>query len=410
MLILFIRSTTEGALLANLSLPSTSYTVVDNSSNSSSSSTSVDDNSDSDYIPKQYKQSRNHSKKSSRKFAEKEHKRPCKTRTRNKRSRDSYSSEDSDFKKRSSARIAKNRRYSSSDSSSSESSPTKCNEKRLRKEKCNAKGKEKFVEKEGSYSNVDSFDGDSSVESDCKTKTNKCDRRYVLKKKCSLGSNDYTAKRKRTMKSQERPWNEEKSKSNSKDSKCKNRQSRSRSTSLSSNASEQNKISSYKHRDSRGTSEHRSQDDNALMNKVTTRKQLESKSKSKSCYFSDSEDDRLRSSSQCSNRSNKSYSHLRRYIRAEIKKIKDRRKDKDRNRSSSRTCNLSQAAASPTVSSSTSAKDESYPTKHSDCTENRKSSRPSYKESKHRKSQSEKMSRSRKRRRRLRSLSTSQSE
>lgn len=404
MSILFIRLTTGETLPANSSLPSTSYATVERSPDFSSALTSVDDNSDSDYNP--CGRSQNHSKNlSSREFVGKKRKRPRNTRSRNKRSRDSYSSEDSNFKKRSSAKIAKNRTYSCSDLSSSESSPTKCDEKRSRKEKCYAKERMKLVKKEGTYPNVDSFDGDSSsAETDNKTKSNKCGRRYVLKKKRSLNLIDYTAKRKRTTRSKERTLIQEKSKSNNKDSKCESRQSRSRSTSLSSNVSEQDQIPSYRHRESRGTNEHRSQDESASIDKVATKRQPESKSKSKACYFSDSEDDRLRSSSQCSNRSNKSYSYRKR------SKHKDRHKDKDHNRSSSRTFNLLQAGTSSTVSSSTSAKNDIYPTKHSDCMDNHKSSRSAYKESKYRKSQCEKKSRSRKRRRRLRSPYTSQSE
>lgn len=393
-------------LPATLSLPSTSYATGEISSNSLSSSTSIDDNSDSDYNPR--RGSRNHSKKSSgRKFVAKGRKRSSNPRSRNQRSRNSeYSSEESDFKKRNSGKKAKNRTYSSSDSSSSEGPPAKYDEKRSKKERCKARERVKPAKKEVTYPSVDSFDGDSSsAETDGKTKTNKCDRQYVSKRKRSFSSSDYTVKSARTTRSKDRTLNQERSKSNNKDGKCReSRQSRSRSTSLSSDASERDKTTSYKHRESRGTSEYRSQDDSASMNKLSTRRQPESKSKSKPCYFSDSEDDRLRSSSQCSNRSNKSYSHWRR------SKHKDRHKDKERNRSSSRTYNLSQAIASPNVTSSTAAKSDVYPTKHSNCMENHKSVRSVYKESKHRKSQSEKKSRSRKRRRRLRALSTSQSE
>ncbi|XP_011139582.1 E3 ubiquitin-protein ligase Topors [Harpegnathos saltator] len=392
-----IPSTTEETVPANLSLPSTSYATKEISSDLSSSSTSADDNSDSDYNPGTSRRFRNHSKKlSSRKFVEKEHKKMNKTRSHNKRSRNSYSSEESDFKKRSSRKIVKKRIYSSSDSSSSEGSSTKYDEKRSKKERCSVKEQMK-LKKEETYPNADG-DSDSSTETDSKTKTKKCDRQYVSKRKRSLSSSDYTAKSERTTRSKDRICTQEKSKSNNKDNKC--RQSRSRSTSLSSNVSEQDKVSGYRHHESRG----RRPDDSASTNKVTKR-QSESKSKSKTCYFSDSDDDHLRSSSQCSNRSNKSYLRWRR------SKYKDRHKDKDRtNRSSSRTFNSSQEAASPIVTSSTSAKNDAHPTKHSDCVESHKSTRSEYKKSKHRKFHDEKKSRSRKRRRRLRSLSTSQSE
>ncbi|XP_014472619.1 PREDICTED: E3 ubiquitin-protein ligase Topors-like isoform X2 [Dinoponera quadriceps] len=394
-------STSEEQFSENFSLPSTSYATVERLLDSSSSSTtSVGDNSDSDYNPRQNKRS-NHSKKASgRKLFGRVHKKSTKSRSHNKRSRNSYSSEESDFKKRGSAKVAKTRKYTSSDSSSSENSLAKCDEKRSTKERYSAKERMKFTDKEGgTYPNVHSFDDDSSS-----TET-KCVKRYILKRKRSFSSSDYTVKSGRITRKEnkERTSTQGKPTSNSKDRKrSENRQSRSRSTSLSSNVSEESKALNYSYYESRDTGEYRSQDDSASMSKVTqTRRQPESRSKSKLCYSSDSGDDRLRSSSQCSNRSNKSYPYWRR------SKHKDRYKDKDRNRYSSRICSLSRTGLSLTIMST---KNDVYPTKHSDCVESHKSSRSAYKESKHRKSQSEKKLRSKKRRRRLRTLSTSESE
>lgn len=137
------------------------------------------------------------------------------------------------------------------------------------------------------------------------------------------------------------------------------------------------------------------------MHTDTSRKQRKSKSKKKTCCSSDSEDDRLRCSSQCSNHSSKSYLHWRRSIR------KERYKDKDHDRSSSRTFNALQTSTS-TTSTSVSPKNDMYLTKHSDCKEKYRL-RKIYKELKHRKLQDEKKSRPKKRRRRLRSFSISNS-
>lgn len=372
--------------LENMSLPSTSHGTK-GSSLSSCSATSSDATSDSNYNPMQSR--RNRSRKSGKKAITQKYKRSYGTGSRNKSSK-------------------KKKVSNSSDSSSSESSLKKCNEKRLRKTRYRVQakgtGRIKLIKREESYSEEDSSSSESSsTDTDNKTKTKKSYREYKLKRDCSSSVNDRTAKSGKTTRSKEKTLNLEKIKSKNKDPKCsENRQSRSRSNSTSSNASERDKRPSYKHRESRNTNEFGSQDGSASINKEVSRSECKSKSKKKIYYSSDSEDDRLRSSSQCSNYSNKSYSHWKK------SKRKEKYKDKERHRSSGRIFNLSQSNASTILTMSISSKNDMYPTKHSDrngsdCKEKHKSR----KESKYRKSENEKKSRPKKKRRRLQSSSTS---
>ncbi|XP_077263165.1 E3 ubiquitin-protein ligase Topors [Temnothorax americanus] len=364
--------------LENVSLPSTSH-VTKGSSSSSCSATSSDATSDSDYNLRQNSR-RNRPKKSEKKTVAQKHKRSYGTESRNKLSK-------------------KRKIFSSSEfySSSSESSLKKCNEKRVRKAryKVQAKGtgRIKLIKRQESYSDEDSSSSDSSsTETDSMTNTKKCYREYKSKRDCPSSANNHTAKSGKTTRSKEKKTlNLEKLKSKSKDSKCsENGQSRSRSNSVSSNTSERNKRPSCRHRESRNTNEFGSQDDSASINKDMSRSgEYKSKSKKKMCYSSDSEDDRLRSSSQCSNYSNKSYSLWRK------SKRKDKHKDKARHRFSGRIFNLSQSNASTILT--ISSKNDVYPTKHSDCKEKHKSR----KESKYRKSENEKKSRPKKKWRRL---------
>ncbi|KYQ56457.1 hypothetical protein ALC60_04534 [Trachymyrmex zeteki] len=360
------QSTTRRTHLENTSLPSTSYVKETKGSSSSSCSvSSTDVLSDSDNNLRQSR--RNRSKKSGKKA------------------------------------------QNSTDSSSSESLLKKYNEKRLRKPRyriqAKGAGRIKLIKREESYSDEDSSSSDSSsTDTDNKTKTKKCYREYKSKRDCSSSvRNDHTAKSGKTTRSKEKTFNLEKLKSKNKDPKCcENRQSRSRSNSISSNASERDKRSNHKHRECRNTNEFGSQDDSASINKDMSRSEYKSKSKKKMCYSSDSEDDCLRSCSQCSDYSNKSYSHWKK------SKRKEKHKDKERYRSSSRIFNLSQSNASTILTMSISSKNDMYPTKHSDrngsdCKEKHKSR----KESKYRKSENEKKARPKKKKRRLQSSSTS---
>lgn len=372
----------------NVSLPSTSH-VTKGSSLSSCSITSSDATSDSDYNPKQSR--RNHSKKGKKTVAQK-HKRSYETGSRNKLSKKRKISSSSEF-------------YSSSSEKFSENSLKKCKEKfkkAIYRIQAKGTGRIKLIKREGSYSDEDSSSSDSSsTESDNKTKTKKCYREYKSKRDCPSNANDHVAKSGKTTRNKEKTSNPEKLKSKNKDPKCnENGQSRSRSNSISSIASERDKRLSCRHRESRNMNEFGSQDDSASINKDTSRSEYKSKSKKKICYSSDSEDDRLRSSSQCSNYSNKSYSHW--------KKSKRKEKHKERHRSNSRIFNLSQSNASTILTMSISSKNDMYPTKHSDrnnsdCKEKHKSR----KESKYRKSETEKKSKPKKKRRHLQSSSTS---
>ncbi|EGI62177.1 E3 ubiquitin-protein ligase Topor [Acromyrmex echinatior] len=360
-----MQSTTRRTHLENTSLPSTSYVKeAKESSSSSYSVSSTDVLSDSDNNPRPSR--RNRSKKSGKKA------------------------------------------QNSSDSSSSESLLKKYNEKRLRKPRyrVQAKGTRriKLIKREESYSDEDSSSDSSSTETDNKMKTKKCYREYKSKRDCSSSiTNDHTVKSGKITRNKEKTFNLEKLKSKNKDLKCcENRQSRSRSNSISSNASERDKRPNHKHRECRNTNEFGSQDDSASINKDMSRSEYKSKSKKKICYSSDSEDDCLRSCSQCSDYSNKSYSHWKK------SKRKEKYKDKERYRSSSRIFNLSQSNASTILTMSISSKNDMYPTKHSDrngsdCKEKHKSR----KESKYRKSENEKKSRPKKKKRRLQSSSTS---
>ncbi|KAM0737533.1 E3 ubiquitin-protein ligase Topors [Formica fusca] len=368
----------------NLSLPSTSHTVK--ASSISSCSTSSDSNSDDN--SKQNK--RNHARKSGKKTVVQKYKRSYETENRNKRCR---------------------KRIFSSDSSSSESSKNvmKCNEKRSRKTtyrvQAKGAGRIKLIKREESYSDEDSSSSDSSsAETDSKTKITKCRRQHKSKRNRSP-SVDHAARSGRTTKNKERTSILEKLKSKNKDQKCnESRQSRSRSSSESSNVSERDKRPSYRHRESRNTSEYGNQEDSAsINNKDMPRNEHKSKSKKKAYYFesSDSEDGHLRSNSQCSNNSNRSYLRWR--------KSKHKEKHKDKERHKSRIFNLSQSNASTILTMSISSKNDTYPTKHSDRNNSDYKEKHSRKESKHRKPENEKKSRSKKKKRRIRSSSASNS-
>ncbi|GAB1869964.1 E3 ubiquitin-protein ligase Topors [Camponotus japonicus] len=366
----------------NLTLPSTSHTAKELSS---SSSTSSDTNSDDN--PKQSK--RNHGSKSGKRTVVK-YKRLYGTENRNKRCK---------------------KKIFNSDSSSSESlkNVMKRNEKRSRKTtyrvQAKGTGRIKLIKREESYSDEDSSSSDSSVETDSKTKITKCHRQHKSKRNRSPSVHDHGAKSGRTTRNKERTSTLEKLKFKNKDQKCnESRQSRSRSSSESSNASKRDKRSSYRHRESRNTSEYGNQEDSAsINNKDMPRNEHKSKSKKKTYYFesSDSEDDHLRSNSQCSNHSNRSYSRWRK------SKHKDKHKDKERHKS--RIFNLSQSNASTILTMSISSKNDTYPTKHSDRNNSDYKEKHSRKESKYKKSENEKKSRSKKRKRRLRSSSSSNS-
>ncbi|XP_011630126.1 E3 ubiquitin-protein ligase Topors-like [Pogonomyrmex barbatus] len=366
----------------NISLPSTSYVTKELSSSSCSATSNDTTTSDSDYNPKQNRQKC--SKKSGKKIVAQKHKRSYGIGNRNK--------------------SIKKRKISSSDSSSSESLKLlKKYEKRSRKAQYRIQAKDtgriKLIKKEESYSDEDSSNDSSSTETDNKTKTKKSYREYKLKRD-SFNTND-TAKRGKTTRNKEKATNLEKSKN--RNPKCnESRQSRSRSNSASSNVSERDNRPNYRHRESRNTNEHESQDNNASVNKDMSRSEYKSKSKRKVYYSSDSEDDHLRCSSQCSNYSNKSYLHWRK------SKRKEKHKDKERHKSNSRIFNLSQSNASTILTMSISSKNEIYPTKHSDRNgSDYKEKYKSRKELKHRKSENEKKSRPKKRRHRLQSSSTS---
>ncbi|KYM94807.1 hypothetical protein ALC62_14402 [Cyphomyrmex costatus] len=379
-----MQSTTRRTHLENISLPSTSY-VTKGSSESSGSSTDVLSDSDTNSIQSR----RNRSKKSGKKTQK--YKRSDGTGCRNKSSK-------------------KKKMSNFSDSSSSENVLKKCNEKRLRKPRYRVQakgtGRIKLIKREESYSDEDSSSSDSSsTETDNKTKIKKCCREYKSKRDCfSCVKNDHTAKSGKATRSKEKTVNLEKLKSKNKNLNCdENRQSRSRSNSISSSASERDKRSNHKHRECRNTNEFGSQDDSASINKDMSRSEYKSKSKRKMCYSSDSQDDCLRSCSQCSDYSNKSYSHW--------KKSKHKEKYKDKHyRSSSRIFNLSQSNAGTILTMSmSSSKNNMYPTKHSDRNgSDCKVKRKSHKESKYRKSENEKKSRPKKKKRRLQSSSTSE--
>lgn len=377
-----IRSNSRKICPENLTLPSTSHTAKELSS---SSSTSSDTNSDDN--PKQSK--RNHGSKSGKRTVVK-YKRLYGTENRNKRCK---------------------KKIFNSDSSSSESlkNVMKRNEKRSRKTtyrvQAKGTGRIKLIKREESYSDEDSSSSDSSVETDSKTKITKCHRQHKSKRNRSPSVHDHVAKSGRTTRNKERTSTLEKLKFKNKDQKCnESRQSRSRSSSESSNASKRDKRSSYRHRESRNTSEYGNQEDSAsINNKDMPRNEHKSKSKKKTYYFesSDSEDDHLRSNSQCSNHSNRSYSRWRK------SKHKDKHKDKERHKS--RIFNLSQSNASTILTMSISSKNDTYPTKHSDRNNSDYKEKHSRKESKYKKSENEKKSRSKKRKRRLRSSSSSNS-
>lgn len=368
----------------NLSLPSTSHDVK--ASSLSSCTTCSDTNSDDNL--KQSK--RNHAKKSGKKTVVQKRKRSYElSGNRNKRCK---------------------KRISSSDSSSSESLQQKCNEKRSRKTtyrvQAKGTGRIKLIKREESYSDEDSSNSDSSsAGTDNKTKISKCRRQHRSKRDRSSSVNEHTAKSTRTTRNKRRTSVLEKLKSKNKDQKCnESRQSRSRSSSESSNAPERDKRSSYRHRESRNTSEYGNQEDSAsINNKDMPRSERKSKSKKKAYYSesSDSEDDHLRSNSQCSNHSNRSHQRWR--------KSKRKEKHKDKERHKSRIFNLSQSNASTILTMSISSKNDTYPTKHSDRNNSDYKEKHSRKESKHRKPENEKKSRPKKKKRRLRSSSTSNS-
>ncbi|XP_072748525.1 uncharacterized protein [Anoplolepis gracilipes] len=369
----------------NLSLPSTSHTTK-GSSLSSCSTMSSDTNSDDN--PKQSK--RNHVRKSGKKTAVQKYKRSYETENRNKRSK---------------------KRVYSSDSSSSESvrkNVTKCNEKRSKKTtyrvQAKGTGRIKFIKREESYTDEDSSSSDSSsAETDNKTKITKCRRQHKSKRNRSPSVNDHAAKSGRTTRNKERTSILEKLKSKNKDQKCnESRQSRSRSSSESSNVSQRDKRSNYRHRESRNTSEYGNQEDSAsISNKVMPRSEHKSKSKKKAYYSesSDSEDGHLRSNSPCN--------HSNCYFRWKKSKHKEKHKDKERHKS--RIFNLSQSNASTILTMSISSKNDTYPTKHSDRNNSDYKEKYSRKDSKYRKPENEKKSRSKKKKQRLRSSSTSNS-
>ncbi|KOX79551.1 hypothetical protein WN51_02817 [Melipona quadrifasciata] len=258
--------------------PSTSHNIKKRTLASSSNESNSD--SDSDYIFRKYQ---NYTRKRTKRSSGKKRNRSVETRVRNRTSRNLSSSGESDVRKkgtkRNTQRTSKRRlSSSSSDSSSREIESKPMDEKKSRTSQYSTKGRsERVIRTRGKARQI----------SDTKQSHRK-ESRYKS-----------------------------------------DRQSESRSSSVSSYDSRKEKRDSSRRRESQ---RHLSDNDSTWITRDVLKKNREFKSKTREVIVSSSDSDEdFRSHSQCSNYSNKSYTHKKK------SKHKDKHKSKKRRRSSSRT-------------------------------------------------------------------------
>lgn len=214
-------------------------------------------------------------------------------------------------------------------------------EKKSRTSQYSAKGtvrvRKDLIKKENRYTDDESFSSDSSSESDENTNNAKSRTLRKSKRSYTTSSSDFDMGRSERV---TRTRGKIRRASVAKDSYRKeprykdDTQSMSRSSSTSSYASQKEKRVSSRRRESQRNV---SDDDSTSTIRDISRKERELLPKTivTSQSSSDSEEDRYRSHSQCSNYSNKSYT------RKKKSKHKDRHKSKKKKRSSSRTYNSS---------------------------------------------------------------------
>ncbi|XP_015439121.1 PREDICTED: E3 ubiquitin-protein ligase Topors-like [Dufourea novaeangliae] len=331
------QSSTSGFYGDSSIQPSTSHTVKKRSF--TSSSTESDSDSDSDYACRRSRKYQSRSRKSKRSTTTKKRNRSGETRARN-RIRNLSSSDDSDFRKRvprRTSRAIKKRLSSSSDSDSHEIESKTVDDKKSRTSQYSTKGavrvRKDLIKKENRYSDDESYSSDSSSESEDDIGNGKCRTLRRSKRKYTTSSSDFDTVRSekvtRTRVKSKQPVDTKDS--HRKEIRHKNeRQSISRSSSTSSSytSPKEKRICSRRRESQRDVS-----DGDSNSNRDISRKERSLlKSKSKAILSStESDDDRCRSHSQCSNYSSKSYTHKKK------SKHKDRHKSKKRKRSNSRT-------------------------------------------------------------------------
>ena len=319
--------------------PSTSHAIKKRES--SSSSTESDSDSDSDYTCRRSRKYQSRARKSKKSASTKRRNRSVEARTRNRASRNLSSSGESDSRKRGTRRNAqrtmKKKLSSLSGSSSRDSDSKAVDEKKSRSLQYSVKGtvrvRKDLIKKETRYTDNESYSSDSSSESDENIKPRTIRK---SKRKYTTSSSDFDAGRsERVTRTRGKTRQALDTKDNHrKESRYKeDRQSMSRSSSASSYASQAEKSSCKRREPQREPSD----DGSSSINRTISRKNRESKCKTKAILStsSDSDEDHYRSHSQCSNYSSKSYTHKKK------SKHKDRRKSKKRKRSSSRTYSLS---------------------------------------------------------------------
>ncbi|XP_053982284.1 E3 ubiquitin-protein ligase Topors-like [Hylaeus anthracinus] len=323
---------------ADNSQPSTSHSTKKRTSTSSFTESNSD--SDSDYNCRRSRKYQSRAKKSKRSTTTKRRNRSVE-RNRNRVSRNLSSSGESEPRKRTTRRnnqrTIKKRISSSSDSVSHETASKTNDEKKSRTSQYSTKGtvrvRKDLIKKENRYTDDESFSSDSSSDSDDNVNNIKSRALRKSQRIYTTSSSDFdTGRRERVI----RTRGKTKRTSVVKDSYRKeqrykdDRQSISRSSSSSSYESQKEKrVSSRRREFQRNISD----DDSNSPNRDVSRKGRESISKTMTAILSssDSEEDRYRSHSQCSNYSNKSYTRKRK------SKHKDRHKSKKRKRSNSRT-------------------------------------------------------------------------
>ncbi|XP_050592736.1 E3 ubiquitin-protein ligase Topors isoform X1 [Bombus affinis] len=319
--------------------PSTSHSIKNRALASSSNESNSD--SDSDYnfrrSRKYQSRTRKHTKRST---TSKRRKRSIETRVRNRTSRNLSSSGESDARKKTSKRNTQRpskRRLSSSssDSSSHEIESKPLDEKKSRTLQYSTKGtvrvRKDLIKKETRYSDDESFSS-NSTDSDEVMKNVKSRTLRKSKRKYATSSSDFDTSRNEKIirtRGKTRQVSDTKE-AHRKESRYKSdRQSESRSSSVSSYASQKEKKDSSRRRESQRDI---SDNDSSWTTRDVLRKDREFKSKTREVILSSSDSDGdFRSHSQCSNYSNKSYTHKKK------SKHKDRHKSKKRKRSSSRT-------------------------------------------------------------------------
>ncbi|CAD1478421.1 unnamed protein product [Heterotrigona itama] len=316
--------------------PSTSHNIKKRTL--ASSSNESDSDSDSDYIFRKYQ---NYTRKRTKKSSGKKRNRSVETRVRNRTSRNLSSSGESDVRKkgtkRNTQRTSKRRlSSSSSDSSSCEIESKPMDEKKSRTSQYSTKGtvrvRKDLIKKETRYSDDESFSSNSSSDSDEIMKNAKSRTSRKSKRKYATSSSDFdTGRSERVIRTRGKARQVSDTKqSRRKESRYKSeRQSESRSSSVSSYDSRKEKRDSSRRRESQ---RHLSDNDSTWITRDVLKKNREFKSKTREVIVSSSDSDEdFRSHSQCSNYSNKSYTHKKK------SKHKDKHKSKKRRRSSSRT-------------------------------------------------------------------------